>query len=350
VEELSKKKPGDMLERLKSASSPVAAVAGAFASFAGAALGKPSRPPTQRTADLALVSIGPNPAKAAQVPMKLEVEYSEPILLPGRFRQSLSGIAVGPDDRIFVLGDGDVRIFRRDGAAVGKWKAPNGASCIAVSTEANVYFGAAGRVEVYDAEGNRKAGFDAGEPGKQADITAIKVIPKEILVADAAARYIRRFSHDGKRLGEIGTKTKTGGFMLPNRSLDIDVNAEGVLVAADSGRHRVSSWTLDGTPLRHFGKFGLVNPGDFVGCCNPVNIALAPNGRIVTAEKVIPRIKVYNTEGKLLALIGPEHFDSKCTHLHLAIDSKGRIFVADPVRLEVKMFAAAIQAGGRESA
>jgi hypothetical protein len=65
---------------------------------------------------------------------------------------------------------------------------------------------------------------------------------------------------------------------------------------------------------------------------------------------VIPRIKVFNTEGKLLALIGPEHFDSKCTHLHLAIDSKGRILVADPVRLEVKMFAAAIQPGGRESA
>jgi hypothetical protein len=350
VGESSKTKPGEILQRLKSASSPAAAVAGAFASFAGAALGKPAKPPIQGSADMPLVQLSAASSKALPAAIKLEVEYSTPSVLRGKFRRSLSGIAVGPNDRIFVLGDGEARIFERDGTEVRNWKAPNGASCIAVSHEARVYFGAVGRVEVFDAEGNRKAGFDAGEPGKPADITAIKVIPKEVLVADAAARYIRRFGHDGKRLGEIGTKTKTGGFMLPNRSLDIDVNAEGVLIAADSGRHRVSSWTLDGTPIRHFGKFGLVSPGDFVGCCNPVNIALAPHGRIVTAEKVIPRIKVFNTEGKLLALIGPEHFDSKCTHLHLAIDSKGRILVADPVRLEVKMFAAAIQPGGRESA
>ena len=91
-----------------------------------------------------------------------------------------------------------------------------------------------------------------------------------------------------------------------------------------------------------------MKPEDFVGCCNPVNIAFAPDGKIVTAEKVIPRIKVYTAEGKLLALIGPEHFDPKCTHLHLAIDSKGRILAADPVRLEVKVFSA-VKSGGWES-
>ena len=112
----------------------------------------------------------------------------------------------------------------------------------------------------------------------------------------------------------------------------------------------MTSWGLEGEPLGYFGKFGLINPEDFVGCCNPVNLAVTADGSIVTAEKLIPRVKVYDPDGGLMALIGPENFDPKCTHLHLAVDSKGRILVADPIRLEIKGFSPAIGSGGRESA
>ncbi len=350
VEDSSKKKPAEMLDRLKSTSFPPAAVAGALVSFAGAALGMQAKPKAQRGEAVTLVQVA-TPSNTAPVPAqsRLEIQYSQTSVVQTRLQRSLSGIAIGPADKIFVLGDGEVRIFARDGAAVRNWKTPVGASCIAVDGKDRIFLGAAGRVEVFGVEGNHKEGFFAGEPGKPADVTAIRVLAKEILAADAAARIIRRFSYDGKPLGAIGTQLKTGGFMLPNHSLDIDVDSRGVIIAADTGRHRVSSWMLDGTAIRHFGKFGLLNPEDFVGCCNPVNLAFTPDGKIVTAEKVIPRIKVYTTEGKLLALIGPEHFDPKCTRLHLAIDSKGRILVADPVRLEVKVFSAAHKSGSLES-
>ena len=78
-----------------------------------------------------------------------------------------------------------------------------------------------------------------------------------------------------------------------------------------------------------------------------MNIAVAPDGKIITAEKVIARVKVFDAAGKLLALIGPEHFDPQCIHLYLAVDSKGRIFVADPMRLEVKVFSIKKQSGGQ---
>jgi hypothetical protein len=352
VKESSKKKPDGILERIKSTSFPPAAVAGALASFAGAAFGKQSMPQEKRKVNAALVQISPAQSKpaSASAPMKLDVEFSQPSVLQVRLQHSLSGIAVGLADEIFVLGDGEVRIFDSSGQNVRKWKAINGASCIAVGEDLRVYLGAAGRVEIFDIEGHHRGGFGAGEPGKPAEITALKVLPNEILIADAAGKYIRRYSHDGKSLGKIGNRTKTGGFMLPNRSLDIDVDSKGTVIATDPGRHRVSFWLLDGTPVRHFGKFGLLNQEDFVGCCNPVNIALTGDGKIVTAEKVVPRIKVFSPVGKLLALIGPEYFDPKCTHIHLAIDSKGRILAADPVRLEVKIFSVVLKSGGRESA
>jgi len=134
--------------------------------------------------------------------------------------------------------------------------------------------------------------------------------------------------------------------MLPNRNLDIDIDPEGIVYATDPGRHRVSSWTLNGEMKGHFGKFGHMDPKDFVGCCNPVNLTLLPNGNIATAEKVSARIKVYGKQGELLALIGPEHFNAKCTHLFLAADSKGRIIVADPINLSVKIFSALTKSGG----
>ncbi len=290
-------------------------------------------------------------AEAGRLPPRLDLEYAPTLVLGAanpeqRFRRSISAVAVGSADQIHVLGDGEVRAFDSKGIFVRSWKAPEGALCMAIGGGERVYLGGAGHVEIYSAAGIREGGFAVGESGKSASITAIKISGSEILVADASARCIRRYTETGKLIGEIGTQNKTRGFMLPNRSLDMDVDGKGTVRATDSGRHRVSSWILDGTPAGYFGKFGLRNPEDFVGCCNPVNIAVAPDGNIITAEKVIARVKVFDAGGKLLALIGPEHFDPQCIHLHLAVDSKGRIVVADPIRLAVKVFSVKTQPGG----
>jgi hypothetical protein len=345
------KRKKDLLARMRDASFPPAAVAGAFASFAAAARDFQSKSEANAASNPALVQISlSEPKSTPKVPVRFELEYKHSLTLgSSAFRRSLAGIAISPDDRIFALGDGEVRIFEPDGAATGKWKVPEQSSSLTVGKDGRIYVGIAGRIEIYDSSGKWKEGFETGDGGRPTSITAIKIANKEILVADAAARCIRRYGFDGKRLGEIGNQGKTRGFMLPNRYLDIDVNSKGVIIATDPGRHRVTSWSSEGTPMGHFGKFGAVNPEDFVGCCNPVNVAFLPDGRIVTAEKVMARIKVYNPEGKLLALIGPEHFDPKCTHLPLAVDSKGRILVADPVCLEIKLFSTIRKTGGGES-
>jgi hypothetical protein len=338
------KKP-ELLDRLRN--SPGAAVAGAFASFASAAIGSPAKSAPALVQNPVLAELG---LSGPTGPARFECEYTPALnFKPAKFRQSLAGIAFGPGDKIHVLGDGDVHIFEPDGVLIRKWKAPDQARCIAAGRDERVYVGGRGRIEVFDLGGILKTGFDAGEAGRPADITALKILSSEILAADASAKCIYKFDFDGKRIGEIGTRNKTRGFILPNRSLDIDVHSDGTVIATDSGRHRVSVWTLDGAPVRQFGKFGLMNVEDFVGCCNPVNLAYTPDGRIVTAEKVIPRIKIFDAAGKLLAMIGPEHFDAKCTHLYIAVDSKGRILVADPVRLETKLFSAMAKPGGRES-
>jgi sugar lactone lactonase YvrE len=350
----SKEKTGNQvkfLKRLRESSFPPAAIVGAFASFAATALGARTKAAEKTQQNASPVQIGFSEQKKHAAAPRLDLAYSQTLVLGSAvskkpFQHSISAIAVDSADNIYVLGDGEVRIFNSNGNSVRNWSAPEGAQCMAVGPSGRIYFGGAGRVEIRGAAGPREGGFAVGESKKPASITAIRISGREILVADASARCIRRYTETGDPAGEIGTQNKTRGFMLPNRSLDMDLDAKGIIRATDSGRHRVSSWSLDGTPAGYFGKFGLTNPEDFVGCCNPVNIAVAPDGNIVTAEKVIARVKVFDAAGKLLALIGPEHFDPQCVHLYLAVDSKGRILVADPIRLEVKVFSRRNQSGG----
>ncbi|MGA2263529.1 MAG: hypothetical protein ABSH28_19100 [Acidobacteriota bacterium] len=344
-----------LLDRFRKSWFPAAAVVGAFGAFVAAAFRvRPIPKPTVQPAQAAGARKPSQPAvKSAPPAGGLDREYVQSMVLGGAasahpFGRSLSGIAIGAGDRIYALGDDEVTIFEPGGNPVRNWKVIEKAECLAVGTDGRVYVGASGRVEIYDAEGTRAGGFVAGENNRPAAITAIKVFGKEILVADAAARFIRRYDGNGRQLGTIGTKSKAGKFILPNKSLDFDMDSKGVVRATDTGRHQVTAWAMDGSPLGSFGKFGMNNPEDFVGCCNPVNLALTPDGKVVTGEKMVARVKVYEPGGKLLAVIGPEHFDPNCIHIHLAVDSKGRILAADPVRREIRIFSLAVKVGVNE--
>jgi hypothetical protein len=334
-----------LIDRFRQTWFPPAAVVGALGAFVAAAFrGRPAvnaapRPASPAGTPASLVQL----TKLSTRPQGLTREYSLSSVLGASksaspFRRSLTGVAVGPGDRIYALGDDEIRIFDPAGTLLRSWQAPAKAGCLAVGADQRIFVGTSNRVEICNANGDPTGGFDIGEAKQPADITALKFFQGDILVADAAARFIRRFDSSGKPRGVIGDKTKTGSFILPNKSLDFDVDSKGTVRATDTGRHQVSAWTIEGAPLGAFGKFGMSDAADFVGCCNPVNVALTPDGKIVTGEKMVARVKVYDTNGKLLALIGSEHFDPNCIHIHLAVDSKERILAADPVRREIKIF------------
>jgi sugar lactone lactonase YvrE len=316
---------------------PVASVVGAFGVFAAAVLRPGAAPPAAPAAG------APGPAPDPQPPAPLPQQYTRSAVvvgpgMPGEFRRSLSGLALGPAGAVYALGDDEVRVFEAGGRLARTWRAPGEASCLSVAPDGRVAVGSPGGVDLYSGTGDHVGRIAAGTREKPADVTAVRLVRDSLLVADAATRVIRRYDLRGNELGVIGAQNKTGGFMLPNRNLDFDIDAEGVIYAADTGRHQVTSWTLDGTMVGSFGKFGMARPEDFVGCCNPVNVAVAPDGSLVTAEKAVARVKVFSRDRRLLAVIGPEHFDPMCRHIHIAVDSTGRIVAADPERRTIASF------------
>jgi hypothetical protein len=337
--------PVGLLDRFRKSWFPPAAVFGALAAFVAATFRV--RPEPKANYGPTKPAGSPKPSDPLVVltepPGGLERKYTRTAVLAGSesahpFQSSLAGIAIGAGDSVYALGDDEVRVFGPAGALLRAWKVSKGALCLAVDPKDQVYLGIPGRVEIYDAAGRPAGGFAVGDKANPAGITAIKAFRNQILVADASSRLIRRYDTSGNALGLIGDKTKTGSFILPNGWLDFDVDAEGMVCATDTGRHLVTTWTLEGEPVGSFGRFGMSDPTDFVGCCNPVNLATAPDGMIVTGEKMVARVKVYEPGGRLLAVIGPENFDPDCTHIFLDVDSKGRILAADPVRRQIAVY------------
>ena len=115
---------------------------------------------------------------------------------------------------------------------------------------------------------------------------------------------------------------------------------DGNLWVANPGRHQLELYTPAGELLRSFGQSG--NAIDqFLGCCNPSDFALLSDGRIVTAEKGVPRVKVFKDDGHLQTVVaGPDSFGDNRAGLDIATDSAGRILILEPGTASIRVFAA----------
>ena len=77
----------------------------------------------------------------------------------------------------------------------------------------------------------------------------------------------------------------------------------------------------------------------FSGCCNPSHFAMLPDGRFVTSEKGIPRVKVHDADGSFVtAVVGCDGLDTETDPCDVATDLEGRIVVLDPGKAVVRIF------------
>src|SRR5512143_194515 len=148
-------------QRLWKRMLPLASVVGAFGVVAAAVLRPGAPPPAQRPAG----SPGPTPTlpPAGELP-PLPHHYTRTAVvvgpgLPGEFRRSLSGLALGPRDAVYALGDDEVRVFEAPGRLARRWSVPAKASCLGVAADGRVAVGSPGRVDLYGETGAPVGGF-----------------------------------------------------------------------------------------------------------------------------------------------------------------------------------------------
>jgi len=253
--------------------------------------------------------------------------------------KELRGLAVDAADRLYVAGDEAIAVFGKEGKREGEIKAGAPPRCLALAADGTLYVGMKDHVRVFDAKGERKASWPS--LGEKAILTSIAVGEGGVFVADAGNRVVVRYDLAGKQVGLIGKKDEARdipGLVVPSPHLDLAVGRDGLLWVVNPGRHKLQAFTLAGDLEASWGKPS-VNIEGFSGCCNPTDFAILPDGRFVTAEKGIPRVKVYSAEGKFECVVAaPERFEKDVVGLDLAVDSQGRILVLDPAARKVRVF------------
>jgi len=281
------------------------------------------------------------PAEPPPVEPRTDLNYVLARTLDSGMAQ-LNGLALDAGGDLYLAGSDGVRVLDAGGEEVRAFPIPEAAHCVAVAEDGTVYVGLATRVEKYSPAGRLLASWG---DGSDADvrfkyITDVAVSGPDVYVADAGSRRVFRFDTTGDLIGEIGAPDPdegVPGLLCPSAHLDCVVGPEGLLFINNPGRRRVERYRPDGKLLDWWGTQGLA-PESFCGCCNPTDIALAPDGRIVTAEKGIPRVKLYDPTGRMLAFIGPRHFSRDAKGLDVAVGATGRIYVADPGDGKVRVF------------
>jgi hypothetical protein len=266
-------------------------------------------------------------------------------------------VAVGPHDRIYVAGDRAVRVYDAQGQALAPLAISGEPTCLAVASRehkfpAAVYVGVAGHVLRWDDQGNLAADWTDGLNEKSV-LTSLAVAEDDVFVADAGNRVVLRLNLEGKlvtRIGEAAPDRNRSGLVIPSPYFDVALTTDGLLRVANPGALRIETYTFDGDLLGHWGTASADLEG-FFGCCNPANFAMLPDGRFVTVEKGLSRVKVYGGRGEFECVVAaPRDLgkigriaedardDQQAKVFDVATDSQGRVLLLDPTTRCIRVF------------
>lgn len=255
-------------------------------------------------------------------------------------------ILFGPDEKLWLTCGKHVLAMEADGETLVDFSAGDLVRAFAVTADGVVWVALRDHVETFDRKGKRLARWDS--PAKKAWLAGLAVTENEVFVTDAGNRAVYRFDRAGKLVGRIGDKDSGGkipAWVVPSPYFDLEAGSDQLLWIVNPGQHQLQAFTFDGKLERSWGEasFGIAG---FCGCCNPSYFTRLADGRFVTSEKGLPRVKVYSADGRFESVVaGPESFPQYLDNLNaspiamdVAADSAGRIYVADTLRNEIRVF------------
>jgi hypothetical protein len=258
----------------------------------------------------------------------------------------VAALAVGPDGRIYVGGEendnGAIFIFSPDGKKLSAIALDEIPMSLAVGGEdhdfpGRIYVGMSDCVDVFDKDGKSVDKWE-DEFGW---LTSIAASAHNIFAADCCQRCVWRFDTLGDVTGKIDGRRgnpNNPGFLGGQRMMqfDIAVGDRGLVYVVNPVVLHIEAYRGNGKFESKWGH-GSSEIDGFQGCCNPIHIAILPDGRFVTAEKGIPRIKVFDQEGKFESVVASSA-EMPTVAADLATDKDGRILVLDPLKKSVRIF------------
>ncbi len=250
-----------------------------------------------------------------EVPDRFQLDLTEQIQVPAELlkyseRQKIDtglqaphALAVAADGTLWVAGDRAVVHLMPTGQTLCSVALDQEPTCLALGPASasgqpgRVYVGTGRRVFVFSESGEAVAQWP--ELGPKSQITALAATPHHVFIADAGQRIVLCCDQEGREQSRIGARDperNMPGFIIPSPYFDLLTGADEIVWIVNPGVRRVESYSYDGQLQAMWGQAGS-QLSDFFGCCNPAHLALLPDGRFITSEKGIPRVKIYSATG-----------------------------------------------------
>jgi len=151
-------------------------------------------------------------------------------------------------------------------------------------------------IEVYSTSGELIHQWEACS--ELSDYCSFALAGGFVFVTDAENKNICQYTQEGNFVKFIQSPR---GFIIPSYSFDIE-SRNDTIYCANSGRHLIETYTLNGDFIAAFGGPG-GEAGFFAGCCNPAYISFTPQGDLITSEKGNPRISSFEPNGNFKAIL-----------------------------------------------
>ncbi len=236
---------------------------------------------------------------------------------------SLKAVSVAPSGKVYLGGDSFVSCYDNSMKLIWNVKAPSTVTSLSNWGD-SIFASTSEQILVMNAEGRILNEWGPFEDSCM--ITSVSANAKYVAFADAGNKIVYILDKGGEVKIMIGQNDKH--FVIPSPYFEVALDNNNNLYAANTGLHRIETYTIDGVLKSQFGEAGTA-PGAFCGCCAPPHFALIPQG-FVTAEKGINRIKILNKKGEFVEFVNSKNNFTKSVPLDLASVDGVTIYGAYP--------------------
>jgi hypothetical protein len=241
--------------------------------------------------------------------------------------------------RIYLLVDAALQLITPDGQEIMTTQTDEDPLCLAVLNDSSVIVGYKNYLVLYDSGG--KEAFRSALAQNHSKFTALACAGDYIFAADAGTRQVLVYNTELEQIdafkGESGV-SDIHGFILPSAHFDLAANDDQELWVVNPGLHRLQNYTAEGRLRGHWGKSSF-GPEGFSGCCNPYYIAFLSDGKFVTSEKGLIRVKVYKPSGEFISMVAPpERFTGGSRAPAIAVSDEDAILLLDFDKSMIRFF------------